>query len=439
MAAQRTRVGLGHALACLAHGLAVGALLSEVLGRATTGTGSAAPTLALAVACAVAVGALAFASASRMLELVARRTEREALPQPGALARRLRIIAAVIATGAAAAAAALAMLDTEPHMLVVAALGLAGGLHAAAAHAEADAEPALAPRLRPAPTLLASAAGLALSAGADALPSQGHSAGWALVVAALLQLVVLALAIAVPAPQRAAADHETRYSTFDPAPSSAPESTSSSTHAAAPASAPGVEASRTAGALPALALLALAAAGVAALAALRPALSALGTDEPQAAGPLALTLALGALLGPPLAQLAGRFGGDAAPLAGRTPAVLATLAGGAALVAPIARPGALDWVAGAILGVALAASVALLELARRAGARPAPGTLALLLLVGAAGAGLAWLLLGAVPLPDVVLGAAIACLVAGIGTWVPRGAAAADGAVDTAAAGQCDG
>ena len=35
---------------------------------------------------------------------------------------------------------------------------------------------------------------------------------------------------------------------------------------------------------------------------------------------------------------------------------------------------------------------------------------------------IAALLLTAVPLPDVVLGAAIACLVAALGTWAPRAA-----------------
>lgn len=122
---------------------------------------------------------------------------------------------------------------------------------------------------------------------------------------------------------------------------------------------------------------------------------------------------LGALLGPPLARLAEQ-------LPTRAGATLATAGGAAALVAPIARPGTLDVVAATLLGVALAASVALVELARRRGARvrrPAPTLLAL---AGAAGAVLAALLLAAVPLPDVVLGAALACLVAGVGAWVPR-------------------
>ena len=102
--------------------------------------------------------------------------------------------------------------------------------------------------------------------------------------------------------------------------------------------------------------------------------------------------------------------------------MLATIAGAAALAAPIARPGVLDSVAAAILGVALAASIALIELARRAQLRLPRLLPPLLVLAGAAGAVLAALLLAAVPLPDVVLGAAIACLVAALGTWAPRAA-----------------
>ncbi|RWR18254.1 hypothetical protein D8Y24_11605, partial [Agrococcus lahaulensis] len=138
-----------------------------------------------------------------------------------------------------------------------------------------------------------------------------------------------------------------------------------------------------------------------------------GAEAPQPAWPAALTLALGALLGPPLAVLAERL------LGARALPAVATLGGIAALAAPIARPGALDLVAAAFLGVALAASVALVELARRAGVRTAPATGAVLLFAGAVGAALAALLLAAVPLPDVVLGAALACVVAALGAWSP--------------------
>ncbi len=51
--------------------------------------------------------------------------------------------------------------------------------------------------------------------------------------------------------------------------------------------------------------------------------------------------------------------------------------------------------------------------------RPAPAVPAILALAGAAGAAVAALLLAAVPVPDVVLGAAIACLVAALGAWAP--------------------
>src|SRR5690606_30824785 len=110
-----------------------------------------------------------------------------------------------------------------------------------------------------------------------------------------------------------------------------------------------------------LPLLGLAVAGAVALVALRPALSALGAAESQAAGPAALTLAIGGLVGPPLAGLVSGAG------VRRGGALLASLGGAAALVAPIARPGALDLIAAAVLGVALAAAVALTELARRSG------------------------------------------------------------------------
>ncbi|GAA1424689.1 hypothetical protein GCM10009640_21430 [Agrococcus citreus] len=160
-------------------------------------------------------------------------------------------------------------------------------------------------------------------------------------------------------------------------------------------------------------LLALAVAGAVALVALRPALSALGAAESQAAGPAALTLAIGGLVGPPLAGLVSGAG------IRRGGALLASLGGAAALVAPIARPGALDLIAGAVLGVALAAAVALTELARRSGVAIPPKGVAALLFAGSLGALVAGLLLAAVPLPDVVLGASIACLVAGLGAWAP--------------------
>ncbi|SFS08110.1 hypothetical protein SAMN04487783_1051 [Agrococcus baldri] len=379
MATRRARLGSGHALAWVAHGLAAAALVTDALGR------ERAPlALAFGAACALAAAALAIA----VLGAVSARA--------GTAPRALLLAAATVAAIAAAGAAALALLDQPPHLAVAAALGLAAGVQIAGVRAQVAADPVLAPRVRPAPTLLAAAAGVALVAVAAASSALGVSI--ALIAAALLQLVIAALATASNPPSDRVdgpvPDQGTRHNR-----SSDLE---------------GVRAAETA--QPALlALLAIAAAGLTALAALRPALSAIGADHPQPAGPIALTLALGALLGPPLAMLAERAGG-------RSAAVLATVGGAAALAAPIARPGVLDWVAAVVLGVALAASVALAELARRAGHRVATGATALLLLAGAAGASLAALLLHAVPLPDVVLGAALACLVAAVGVWAPSAA-----------------
>ncbi|MBO1770512.1 hypothetical protein JQT67_09990, partial [Agrococcus sp. TF02-5] len=253
-------------------------------------------------------------------------------------------------------------------------------------------EPLLAPAVRPAPTLLAAVGGTALAAAAPLVPTLDVAA--VLVVAAGAQLLALGAAVSArPEPTAA-----------EPAPEPAGA-------ARAPVSLP------LAARVLALALLAAAGAGV--IAALRPALSAIGADDPEPAAPIALTLALGAILGPPLARLAERLPRR------RAAAVVATLGGIAALAAPIARPGALDLAAATLLGIALAASVALVELARRAHVRLAPATPALLALAAAAGAALAALLLGPVPVADVVLGAAIACLVASLGAWAPeRGAAA---------------
>ncbi|SDR93373.1 hypothetical protein [Agrococcus carbonis] len=409
MGARRARLGIGHALACLAHGVAVAALVTDAASRP-----GAAVALALGAACAVAAAAVGL------------------LAPPRVPTRALLVAAAALAVVAAAAGGALALLDLPPHAGVAAALGLAAGLHTAAIVAAAESDPPLAPRVRPAPTLLAAGTGAALVAVAELVPQLAE--GWPLVVAAVLQLAALAVGASSGASASdaepdalasAAAEHA------HPAPAlGGTLATTGSERAATAAAAPPRGASDTSDELgasgrstagraplgapaPLLALLALAVAGATALAALRPALSAIGVEQPQPAGPLALTLMLGALLGPPLARLAEQ-------LPTRAGATLATAGGAAALVAPIARPGTLDVVAATLLGVALAASVALVELARRRGARvrrPAPTLLAL---AGAAGAVLAALLLAAVPLPDVVLGAALACLVAGVGAWVPR-------------------
>lgn len=359
MASRRARLSVGHALAWIGYALAAGSLVTDA-------AGSDGGPLALAAACGVAGGALGL--------LVPARVE----PRP------LLIAAAVLALLAAAAGGGLALFQQPPQLAVVAALGLAAGVHTAGIRAALVVDPALAPRVRPAPTLLAAAVGAALAAVAGLLPT--IDTGVALVAAAVLQLVVIVLTASTAAHDDVGTDAGD-ISTPESAPSPPP-------------------------APPLLALLVIAAAGAAALAALRPGLSAIGVDDPQPAGPLALTLVLGALLGPPLAMLVDRSGGPSA-------AVLASIAGGAALIAPIARPGVLDWVAAGSLGVALAAVVALVELARRAGQRMPRRSVVLVVLAGAAGAGVAALLLGTVPLPDVVLGAALACLVAGVGIWVP--------------------
>lgn len=411
VAARRARLGIGHALAWVAYGLAAGALTTDALGR-----DSAPLALALGAACAVAAAALGLDMLGIGLRAIgagdggARRSRGRDTPvlAPNA-PRTLQIVAAIVATAALAVAGALALLDQPPHLAVCGALGFAAGAHTTAMRAQVAADPPLAPRVRPAPTLLAAAVGVALVAALALLPVLGATTatasrdgttivavpaaaaslgmGIALIAAAVLQLIVIGLAAA---PSRA-----------QQAPSAA-------------GAAEAQPAARATGAQPGrLALLAIAAAGLTALAALRPALSAIGTDDPQPAGPLALTLAIGALLGPPLAMLADRS-------AARAAAILATVGGVAALAAPIARSGALDWVAAAVLGVALAASVALIEHARRTGVRLANGAAALVLLAGATGAGIAaLLLLQAVPLPDVVLGAALACLLASIGAWAP--------------------
>jgi hypothetical protein len=363
------RLGLAHALAWTAVGLAMTAIATDAL-RHDGGSS------ALAFG-----GALAAAGAGLGLLL------------PRTAGVRALALAGAIAALAVAAASVLALLGEPVGVAPLAALGLAAGQHSAAMAAAAVGDPALAPRVRAAPTLLAVAVGAALVAAAASLPAIPL---WALLATAVvLQLLAL---VAVAAPDVSwARDHGS--------------GNRDRAHLAQADRAPVVteRARRTL-----LGLLAVAAAGAVAIAALRPALSALGADEPRPAGPAALTLALGAVAGPPLARLAERL------LPGpRAAAALATLAGVAALAAPIARPGALDLVAAGVLGCALAASVALAELVRRSGVRLPRATPAVLALAGAAGAGIAGLLLSAVPLPDAVLAASIACLVAGLGMWAP--------------------
>lgn len=356
MAARRARLGLTNALAWVAFGLAATALVTDALTR------DGGPlTLALGTAGATAGAALG-------------------LLTPAAVAPRARLlVAGSLAVLACAAGGALALLEQPPHFAIIAALGVAAGVHTSASRTVAAADASLGPRLRPAPTLLAAAVGASLTAAAGLLPT--NAMGIALIAAAGLQLVALGIVAATVQP--------------DPiAPAGA--------RTAAPPIAPRAL----------LALLAVAAAGAGALAALRPGLSSIGVTDASPAGPIAVTLAVGALLGPPLAMLADRIGAAAA-------ATLAVVGGGAALIAPIARPGVLDVIAAVVLGLALAAAVALAELARRAEQRLATGATALVVLSGAAGAGLAGLLLTAVPLSDVVLGAAMACLVAGVGMWAP--------------------
>lgn len=297
---------------------------------------------------------------------------------PARMRRRIGATALIgSATAIAVCAFSSALVGTLQVALLVPWLAASAAGYARASAAAAVADPTLAPAVRPSPTLLALALGAAAVAGAAAL---GVPSLAVLVAIAALQLgavVLLVGATVASTPRREP----------DPEPSSPPARL--------------------------LPLLGLAVAGAAALIALRPALSSLGAAESQPAGPAALTLVIGALAGPPLARLVSRLG------LARGGALLATLGGAAALVAPIARPGALDLIAAAVLGVALAAAVALTEIARRSGvAIPAKGV-AVLLLAGAIGAMIAGLLLSAVPLPDVVLGASIACLVAGLGAWAP--------------------
>ncbi|WP_413318229.1 hypothetical protein AA0Z99_13520 [Agrococcus sp. 1P02AA] len=360
--ARRSRFSAAHALAWVVLGLAAAALATDAVSR-----DGGAVALALGTAAATAAGAVGLLAPARMG------------------ARTILLVSSALVSASVGIAAALVVLGQPPQLPIAAVLGLAAGAQIAGMRLAVGDDPALAPRVRPAPTLLAAAAGVAIVAAAALLPSGGLST--ALMLGVVLQLLAVVLVASSPVPAAAG------------------------TAPAEPGSADGGTAAARL-AVPLLALLAVAAAGAVALAALRPGLSAIGAEEPQPAGPIALTLALGALLGPPLAMVVERFGGTSA-------ATLATVGGAAALIAPIARPGTLDLVAAAGLGIALAASVALVEVARRSGQRLAPGGSALIVLAGAAGATLAALLLSAVPLADVVLGAAIACLVAGIGVWAP--------------------
>lgn len=348
MPARRARLGLAHALASAGWGAAAALVMQQPL-----------PPSSLAL-----VGAVAAALAAIVLLLPARRSAR---------ARSINGLSMSVLALAACAA----LSSTGPVLVPVLVPLLTGGavLYARAVLDAAAADPALAPRVRPAPTLLALGTGAAAGAGAAALAVPELA-----VLLAMVAVQLGALLLVIRSPE-------------------AVEESRTTTVAALPARL--------------LPLLGLAVAGATALVVLRPALSSIGVEESQPAIPVALTLVLGGLLGPPLASTIGRLG------LRRGGAVLATLGGAASLVAPIARPGALDLIAAAVLGVALAAAVALTELARRAGvAIPAKGVAALLL-AGALGAGIAGLLLSAVPLADVVLGASIACLVAGLGAWAP--------------------
>ncbi|WP_405219364.1 hypothetical protein [Agrococcus sp. Ld7] len=379
MVARRARLGSTNALAWVASGAAATALATDAL------TGDVGP-LALALG---TVGALAGAA----LGLLA----------PATIAMRTRLlIAGSLALLACIAAGALALLQQPPQLAVAVALGIAAGVHTSAVRAGAAVDVSLAPRVRPAPALLAAAVGAGLTAAAGLLPS--HATGTALLVAAGLQLVVLALIAAAPGAEPGSAsvadDRRAVGEHVRPRSLSGADTAQLAAGRRAPIAPPAL-----------LALLAVAAAAAGAIAALRPGLSAIGATDPVPAGPIAITLAIGALLGPPLSVLASRVGAPAASLA--------VVGGGAALIAPVARPGVLDAIAAVILGVALATVVALAELARRAGQRLATGASALVVLAGGAGAALAGLLLAAVPLPDVVLGAALACLVAGVSMWAP--------------------
>lgn len=399
MAVRRARLGLVNALAWVAFGLAATALATDALSR-----DGGSLMLALGTAGAIAGAALGLLT-----------------PAIASIRTRL-LLAGSLVLLACAAGSALARLQQPPHFAVVVALGVAVGVHTSAIRAATAADASFAPRVRPAPTLLAAAVGASLTAAAEVLPLD--ATGITLLLAAGLQPAVLALSSRVvtgtgtaepvaAAPSAAATvDH---VGTGDSKPShariraAAPHSVDLS-----PAHVPGAGAPHRAPIAPPalLALLAVAAAGVGALVALRPGLSMIGATDASPAGPIPITIAIGALLGPPLAMLADRIGAAAA-------ATLAVVAGCASLIAPIARPGVLDVIAAVVLGVALAAVVALAELARRAEQRLATGATALVVLSGAAGAGLAALLLTAVPLPDVVLVAAMACLVAGVGMWAP--------------------
>lgn len=349
MPPRRGRLGVAHALASAGWGAAAALVLQQPLP----------PPSSLAF-----VGAVVAALAAIVVLLPARRSARAASING-------------LSTSVMAVAASAAFSSAGPLLVYTLVPWLMGGavLHGRAMLAAGAADPALAPRVRPAPTLLALGAGVAAGAGAAALALPELAV---LLAIAALQLGALLLVIRS---REAAAEPRTT----------------------------------TVAALPArlLPLLGLAAAGATALVVLRPALSSIGVDESQPAIPVALTLLLGGLLGPPLASAIGRLG------LRRGGAMLATLGGAAALVAPIARPGALDLVVGAVLGVALAAALGLAELARRAGVViPAHGV-AVLLGAGAAGSIVAAFLLTTVPVPDVVLGASIACLVAGLGAWAP--------------------
>lgn len=351
MPARRARLGLPHALAWIGWGAAAALVAQQPVPASTLGL------LGAVVAGAAALGMV---------------LPQRATPRATSMAA---LILTVVVVGVCAATAALQG-ALEPAVLAPWLAGSAA-MHSRAMMRAGAADPALAPGVRPAPTLLALGAGAGLVAGAAAL---GVPALAVLGVVAALHVAAIVLLARPAAPVPA-----------EPA--------------------PGAELSPPPARL--LPLLALAVAGATALAALRPALSATGAEHPQPAGPAALALVVGGLAGPPLARLIAPLGMR------RGGALLATIAGAAALAAPIARPGALDLVAAAALGLALAGAVALAELARRSGVAIPPRLAALLLVGGGLGAAIAGLLLTAVPVPDVVLGASIACLVAGLGAWAP--------------------
>lgn len=351
MAARRARLGLPHALAWVGWG-AVAALTAQQPMPAST--------LGLLGAVVAGMAALGMVVPQRSAPRVASVTA---------------LIIAVVGVAVCAASSALSG-AFEPEVLAPWLAGSAA-VHTRAMMRASAADPAVAPGVRPAPTVLALGVGAALAAGSGALglPASAVLAGVAgLHIAAIVLLARPAAAMpAQPVPGAVPSPPPARL----------------------------------------LPLLALAVAGASALVTLRPALSALGAEEPQPAGPAALALVVGGLTGPPLARLIGPLG------IRRGGPLLATIGGVAALVAPIARPGALDYLAAVALGIALAAAIALAELARRSGFAIPPRLAALLLVACALGAAIAGLLLTAVPVPDVVLGASIACLVAGLGAWAP--------------------